>query len=120
MVAHAFSRAERDGKTDRIWCRAALKLHVGAATLLRRALQLSHEPTSLARLAAAARMHERTLRKYCESQLMPSPQWIIGWARCLPSPMISKKTGAAYRVSALSSHSRAPPCLQITFGGIRE
>lgn len=66
-----------------VWRLADVQVGDAFATLLRAALRLAHEPIRLDRFALATEMHERTLRKYCERYQLPSPQWIIGWARCL-------------------------------------
>ncbi|MBL0939346.1 MAG: helix-turn-helix transcriptional regulator [Gemmatimonadaceae bacterium] len=77
------SHSETEGVATRLWRLAHLDVNDECATLLRTTLRLAHQPVTLPQLARAARMHERTLRKYCEQYGMPSPQHIIGWARCL-------------------------------------
>lgn len=79
----ALARAESDGVASRIWKASDLCVSDSVANLLKPAIRLAHSPISLSRLAIAARMHERTLRKYCEQHGLVSPQWIVGWARLL-------------------------------------
>lgn len=76
-----------------IWQRAAIDLAEPATTLLQAALRLAHAPITLARLANAAQLHERTLRKVCVKHGLPSPQWIIGWARCLTAAYYLEEPG---------------------------
>ena len=89
-VRAALAKVYNDTTMQRIW--AALEStceESGArcpddlATMLRRALRYAHEPLPASKLAALMQMHERTLRKYCESRGLPSPQIIAGWARLL-------------------------------------
>ncbi len=77
------SRGQIESLVTRIWRLSSLEVAETVATVLRPAVRLAHAPISVPRLAAAMRMHERSLRKYCESKRLPSPQWIIGWARTL-------------------------------------
>lgn len=77
------SRGHIESFVTRIWRLTSLMVHESVATLLRPAIKLAHAPITLPRLAAATNMHERSLRKYCEAQGIPSPQWIVGWARTL-------------------------------------
>jgi AraC-like DNA-binding protein len=79
----ALASSETWSIAQRVWRRAGINANDCVVTLLLAALRLAHEPLSMSRLAAAAQMHERTLRKYCERNHLPSPQWFIGWARCL-------------------------------------
>ena len=79
----SLARAHAEGVTTRLWEQAALDIPDPLVTVLRTAIRLAHEPLTNFRLAAGAGMHERTLRKYCEHERLPSPQWIIGWARLL-------------------------------------
>jgi AraC-like DNA-binding protein len=79
----ALSRCETDSVAVRIWKEAHLGVPDSLVALLKPALRLAHGPVSMTRLAAATRMHERTLRKYCDGANLPSPQWIVGWARLL-------------------------------------
>jgi len=76
-------RHEAEGVAHRVWKQAGLEVNGESATLLRHALVLAHRPVTLPQLARALRMHERTLRKHCDAYGLPSPQHVIGWARCL-------------------------------------
>ncbi|MBX9856972.1 MAG: helix-turn-helix domain-containing protein [Gemmatimonadaceae bacterium] len=76
-------RYEGDGVAQRVWKQAGLDINTESATMLRHALMLAHRPVTLPQLARALRMHERTLRKHCEAHGLPTPQHLIGWARCL-------------------------------------
>ena len=51
--------------------------------MLAAAVSVAHRPVSAAGLAAALGTSERTLRRQCANECLPSPQWIIGWARLL-------------------------------------
>ncbi|MES2522648.1 MAG: AraC family transcriptional regulator [Gemmatimonadota bacterium] len=79
----ALSRCETDGVAIRVWKHANLQVPDRLATVLKPAIRLAHDPISLARFAREARLHERSLRKYCDASGLVSPQWIIGWARLL-------------------------------------
>lgn len=68
---------------QRIWRQLPEQPEGPLRTLLKCALRSARGPITLDRLAIAAGMHERTLRKYCAAHNLPSPQWIIGWARML-------------------------------------
>ena len=76
-------RYEAEGVALRVWKQAGLTANTESVTMLRHALMLSHRPVTLPQLARALRMHARTLRKHCEAHGIPSPQHVIGWARCL-------------------------------------
>ncbi|MBY0489473.1 MAG: helix-turn-helix domain-containing protein [Gemmatimonadaceae bacterium] len=82
-VRSTLSRAQAESLSSRVWRLAAVNVTDSAASLLRPALRLAHSPISLPVLANAVRMHERSVRKYCHANALPSPQWIIGWARSL-------------------------------------
>jgi AraC-like DNA-binding protein len=79
----AFTRCHSDGVAIRIWKRCEFALPDNMVTLLKAAIRLAHEPISGERLASAAGMPERSLRKYCTQEALLSPQWIVGWARLL-------------------------------------
>jgi AraC-like DNA-binding protein len=79
----SLSRCHADGIAVRVWRHAALEMPEALVPVLKAAIRLAHEPLTTVRLAAATGMHERSLRKYCESARLPSPQWLIGWARLL-------------------------------------
>lgn len=77
------SRLAPQASVDRILSELDLDLHPDLVELLRLALSRAHTPLTVAQLADARRVHERSLRKLCEQGGLPSPQWIVGWARCL-------------------------------------
>lgn len=89
----ALSRCEMESVGVRLWKRAELTMPEALLPVLKTAIRLAHEPVSLVRLAGAARMHERTLRKYCDHSALPSPQWIIGWARLLVAAYYLEEPG---------------------------
>ena len=89
----ALSRCHADGVAVRLWRLTNPVLPEPMIPLLKAALRLAHEPISTTRLAATAGMHERTLRKYCEHAKLPSPQWIIGWARLLIAAFYLEEPG---------------------------
>jgi AraC-like DNA-binding protein len=51
--------------------------------ILATAVALAYRPITAAALATALGTNERTLRRQCTRRCLPSPQWIIGWARLL-------------------------------------
>lgn len=79
----ALVRAHAAGVSHFVWdeCRPALPEEL--TTLLKTTLRIAHRPISVSTLASAAGMPERSLRRWCEDARIPSPQWIIGWARLL-------------------------------------
>jgi AraC-like DNA-binding protein len=79
----AISSCARWPTARRLWDQCRIGADDTVTTLMLAALRIAHEPISLPQMALAARMHERTLRKYCTLHGLPSPQWLIGWARCL-------------------------------------
>src|SRR6476661_445900 len=79
----ALGRCHTDGISHHVWQECSPRLPDALVTLLKTALRGAHQPLTASTLAAAAGMHERSLRKYCEDARIPSPQWIIGWARLL-------------------------------------
>jgi AraC-like DNA-binding protein len=82
-LTNALIRCETDSLAVRVWKCAGVQVEDALLAVVKPALRLAHAPISMLRLAAAARMHERTLRKYCDQHGFASPQWIIGWARLL-------------------------------------
>lgn len=106
VVRTLLARSHAESFVARIWRMTSLAVDESAATLLRPAITLAHAPITLPRLAAARRMHERSLRKYCEGQGLPSPQWIIGWARTLVIAYYLEEQGRSIRsISALLGFS---------------
>jgi len=79
----ALTRCHSDGVAIRLWKRCEFVLPDNMVTLLKAAIRLAHQPISGERLASAAGMPERSLRKYCAQEALLSPQWIVGWARLL-------------------------------------
>jgi AraC-like DNA-binding protein len=77
----------------RIWRSTDIVADDTVETLMLAALRLAWQPITLPQLALAARMHERTLRKYCYRHSLPSPQWFIGWARCLVASYYLEEPG---------------------------
>lgn len=78
---------------SRVWKQAAVDADDFVETLMMIALRLASRPVTLPELALAARMHERSLRKYCARHGHPSPQWFIGWARCLLATFYLEERG---------------------------
>lgn len=79
----ALARAHALGVSHRVWEECKPRLPDTLVTLLKTALRLAHQPITGQTLAAAAGMPERSLRRHCQDAALPSPQWIIGWARLL-------------------------------------
>lgn len=107
----ALARGEVATVATRAWSLAGLHLDDGSATLLKAAVRLAHTSVSVARFADAARMHERTLRKHCELCDLPSPQWIVGWARCLIAAFYLEEPGRTIQSVAELLHFRSPASL---------
>ncbi|WP_439644072.1 helix-turn-helix domain-containing protein [Gemmatimonas sp.] len=76
-------RAAAESVASRLGRACAPILSDAWVTLFKVALRLANAPITLPELAAAAGLHERSLRKYCDRAGLPSPQWVIGWARAL-------------------------------------
>lgn len=88
----------------RVWAQASIEADNEVVTLMLAALRLAHRPISLPQLAQATQMHERTLRKYCDRHRLPSPQWIIGWARCLLAAYYLEESGRPVQAVAEVLH----------------
>lgn len=88
----------------RIWRSAGIVADDTVETLMLAALRLAWQPITLPQLALAARMHERTLRKYCHRHHLPSPQWFIGWARCLVASYYLEEPGRSIQSIATLLH----------------
>jgi AraC-like DNA-binding protein len=101
VLIGALARGETESVAARIWRLAGMCVDDACASLLKPALRLAHEPILLNRLAEVTRMHERTLRKYCSHAGLPSPQWIIGWARCLVTAFYLEEPGRS--ISSIST-----------------
>lgn len=82
-VRRILQRLCRGRVADQILQRLDGALPPAFADLIGSALACAHQSLSVPQLAATRRVHERTLRKLCEQEGLPSPQWIVGWARCL-------------------------------------
>ncbi len=76
-------RCHADGVSHHVWKECRPHLADALVTLLKAALRNAHQPMTASGLATAAGLRERSLRQYCEDVCIPSPQWIIGWARLL-------------------------------------
>ena len=63
------------------------------STVLSAAIRIAHAPASMVELATTMRRHERTIRRYCDQHGLVSPQWSIGWARCLHTAYYLEETG---------------------------
>jgi AraC-like DNA-binding protein len=83
VLRRALTRAHASGVSHRVWDECRPRLPDTLVTLLKTALRIAHQPITAHALAAAAGIPERSLRKLCEDAAIPSPQWIIGWARLL-------------------------------------
>ena len=89
----ALSRCETDTVAVRLWRQAGLQVPDVVTSVLKPAIRLAHSQITLHLVAAATGMQERTLRKYCEQYGLPSPQWIIGWARLLMAAYYLEEPG---------------------------
>ena len=79
----AISRCHTASIAQQVWRRCAAAISGPVAPLLQSALRLGHAPITAIQLATELGMQERTLRRHCKRVGVPSPQWIIGWARLL-------------------------------------
>ncbi len=79
----ALKRCQAHDVSHRVWEECGLSLPHPLVTVLKTALRLALEPISARLLADAAGIPERSLRKFCEDNGIPSPRWVIGWARLL-------------------------------------
>lgn len=83
VLRAALERCGTEAVAARAWHRAQLVLPPALAPLLDAAVQCAHQPLSTVQLAQAVGTSERSLRRWCAEQQLPSPQWIVGWARLL-------------------------------------
>ena len=111
VLIGALSRGETESVAVRIWRIGGICVDDACATLLKSALRLAHDPIPLKRLAEASRLHERTLRKYCAHAGLPSPQWIVGWARCLVTAYYLEEPGRSIASIAALLHFKTPVLL---------
>lgn len=81
--AFALSRVHANGAASRAWAAAQLRLPESLVPVVKTALRLAHGPLTTTQLAGAVRLHERSLRKYCDRERLPNPQFIVGWSRLL-------------------------------------
>lgn len=93
FVHAALARSQTETLVQTIWRLTSLTVADSVATILRPAVLLAHAPIPLPKLASIARLHERSLRKYCQIHGLPSPQWIVGWARMLVVAYYLEETG---------------------------
>lgn len=106
FVQAALSRNDSETQVQAIWRLTSLTVADSVATILRPAVRMAHSPISLPRLAAATKLHERSLRKYCQIHGLPSPLWIIGWARMLVIAYYLTENGRSVRsIAALLGFS---------------
>lgn len=80
-----------------VWAEMRPSIPASLAPLLRTALELASHPTSAAALAAATCLPERTLRQRCVQAGLPSPRWIVGWARVLLAEYYLRQAGYSMR-----------------------
>ncbi|MBY0491454.1 MAG: helix-turn-helix domain-containing protein [Gemmatimonadaceae bacterium] len=103
-VYSALAASESWSLALRVWRQAGITVGDELSTLMLTALRLGHEPLAVPRLALAAQMHERTLRKYCDRHRLPTPQWLIGWARCLIAAYYLEERGRSIQSIADIMH----------------
>lgn len=82
-LAVAMSRSHADGVAVRLWRQSGLDLPDPVVPVLKAAIRLAHGPLTAATLGDAVGLPQRSLRRYCAQHRLPSPQWLIGWARLL-------------------------------------
>lgn len=82
-LREAVHRCMSESVASIVWRRASLALPERLLPIARAAIERAHEPVTVVQLAAELRVKERSLRRWCVSERLPSPQWIVGWARLL-------------------------------------
>jgi len=82
-LAVGLSRCHADGVAVRLWRQCELAVPEPVIPVLKAALRLGHGPLTAQTLGDAVGLPQRSLRRYCAQHGLPSPQWIIGWARLL-------------------------------------
>jgi len=80
-VVNSLRRCHAIGVSERIWKVCISCVPESLAALLRRALQLAHEPLTVALLAKEMKIPGATLRMRCASAALPAPKWLVSWAR---------------------------------------
>lgn len=102
-VRAALSKTYSDATAMRVWkqieeefARRGTAFPDDLTTMMKRALRYAHEHLPASKLAALMQMHERTLRKFCETRQLPSPQSIAGWARLLLAALYIEERGRTF------------------------
>jgi AraC-like DNA-binding protein len=102
-IRAALSKTYSDATAMRVWklieeafARQESAVPDDLTTMMKRSLRYAHEHLPASKLAALMQMHERTLRKFCETRRLPSPQIIAGWARLLIAALYIEERGRTF------------------------
>lgn len=102
-IRAALSKTYSDATAMRVWtlieeafARQGSAFPDDLTTMMKRSLRYAHEHLPASKLAALMQMHERTLRKYCETRRFPSPQLLAGWARLLIAALYIEERGRTF------------------------
>lgn len=102
-IRAALSKTYSDATAMRVWklieeefARQGSAFPDDLTTMMKRSLRYAHEHLPASKLAALMQMHERTLRKFCETRQLPSPQIIAGWARLLLAALYIEERGRTF------------------------
>ncbi|WP_434479592.1 helix-turn-helix domain-containing protein [Gemmatimonas sp.] len=102
-IRAALSKTYSDATAMRVWklieeafARQESAFPDDLTTMMKRSLRYAHEHLPASKLAALMQMHERTLRKFCETRRLPSPQIIAGWARLLIAALYIEERGRTF------------------------
>ncbi len=102
-IRAALSKTYSDATAMRVWnlieeefARQGGAFPDDLTTMMKRSLRYAHEHLPASKLAALMQMHERTLRKFCETRQLPSPQIIAGWARLLLAALYIEERGRTF------------------------
>jgi AraC-like DNA-binding protein len=102
-IRAALSKTYSDATAMRVWklieeafARQESAFPDDLTTMMKRSLRYAHEHLPASKLAALMQMHERTLRKYCETRRFPSPQLLAGWARLLIAALYIEERGRTF------------------------
>jgi AraC-like DNA-binding protein len=129
----AVHRCDASSVPSRVWHLAKLQLSEQLMPLMKAAVHCAHEPLPVGRLAHSLGLTERSLRRLCTRERLPSPQWIVGWARLLVAGYHLEEPGRSLAsaartlgypsATALANHMRRytgePPASLRAFGAFQ-
>ena len=110
------SRCFTAGVAARAWRVHAKQAPPVMGSLLRTALLLAHEPFTAVDLARASQVTLRMLRRHCEVAALPTPRWIVSWARLLLAAQYLSESDASIREVAAALSFSSPNALRTLAG----